>query len=182
MSSIVYYVFNKLCKTIKSLYFKSVKVVGEENIPSDGPVILCGNHYNMFIDPVMIGSIVNRHVSYVMAAISFKVPFVGQFAKLMKAIPVKRPQDFKILGSGKGMIIDKNTIIGVDTKFLEETKGLEEGWSLYINKKTVHVTEVIDNNKIIVKDIIGYSSFGEEQHQYYVRKFKINLIFSLFQN
>jgi hypothetical protein len=32
------------------LFFRDVAVIGEENVPKNGPVILYGNHNNQFVD------------------------------------------------------------------------------------------------------------------------------------
>lgn len=45
---------------IFKLYYNPT-VIGTENIPSDGPVILCGNHLNE-LDSKLISSVVNRSV------------------------------------------------------------------------------------------------------------------------
>lgn len=43
---------------------------------------------------------VRRPVSFLMAESSFKKPIIGTGARAMRAIPVKRAQDFKFLGKG----------------------------------------------------------------------------------
>jgi len=66
-------------------------------------VIFCGNHSNQFIDPMMIMSHTNRQLSFTIAASSLSKPIIGQIAKILKSIPVSRPEDHKI--KGKGQII-----------------------------------------------------------------------------
>jgi len=62
-------------------------------IPKDGPVILVGNHPNMFIDALIIMVTCDRPVRFITAAKSYRKFFVGWFAKNMGAIPVERPKD-----------------------------------------------------------------------------------------
>ena len=64
-------------------------------------MIICGNHANQFIDPMMIMSNLNRKVSFTMAASSYSKPVIGQVAKALKVIPVHRPEDHKKKSTGK---------------------------------------------------------------------------------
>jgi len=50
------------------VFFQDIQVVGKENTPKTGALILCGNHSNQFIDPSLIISNLNRPVSYIIAA------------------------------------------------------------------------------------------------------------------
>lgn len=143
MSS-AYFILKKFCVAVKSLYFKDVHIIGLENIPLDGPLIICGNHANQFIDPIMIGSTANRHISFTIAASSFSKPVVGSMARAVKALPVKRAEDSKIKASGKIKFGSESQIKGINTKFIEETKSLGQGWSLLIKSKIVPVKKVID--------------------------------------
>ena len=81
--------------TYLSFYFRKINIIGENNVPKDGPLIICGNHANQFVDAMMIISNVNRSVSFTMAASSYSKPVIGQIAKLLKVIPVHRPEDHK---------------------------------------------------------------------------------------
>lgn len=49
----------------------------------------------------MIMANTQREVSFTMAASSYSKPVVGQIAKVMKVIPVHRPEDHKKQGTGK---------------------------------------------------------------------------------
>lgn len=96
-----YYFVQNLAKSAVGIYFRKVYVIGEDNIPNDGPVILCGNHSNQFIDPMMILKYSKRKVNFTMAATSFDKRIIGTCAKLLNVIPVNRPEDFKIKATGK---------------------------------------------------------------------------------
>lgn len=105
------YLFVKyLCKTVVTLYFKSIYVIGIENIPQDCPVIICGNHSNQFIDAFMLLSYCQRALSFTMASGSFTKRLIGEFAKSIGAIPIYRPEDLKIKGKGKAKIEFPNII------------------------------------------------------------------------
>jgi glycerol-3-phosphate O-acyltransferase/dihydroxyacetone phosphate acyltransferase len=77
-----------------NMFFGDIDIVGIENIPAEGPVILVGNHKNQFVDAMMVGSVVKtRKVAFLTAEKSMHRRFVGDVAKRMEAIPVIRPQD-----------------------------------------------------------------------------------------
>jgi len=76
-----------------NLFFGEIDVVGIENIPRNGPVILVGNHKNQFVDGMMVVSIVRRKVAFLTAEKSMHLPIIGCLSKALDAIPVVRPQD-----------------------------------------------------------------------------------------
>jgi glycerol-3-phosphate O-acyltransferase/dihydroxyacetone phosphate acyltransferase len=106
--TITYWLVKSLSKIITKIYFKTIYVIGEENIPTDGPVIICGNHSNQFIDPMMIMNYCPRDISFTMAASSFNKKVVGSIAKLLNVIPVNRPEDYKRKGTGKIRFSNEN--------------------------------------------------------------------------
>jgi glycerol-3-phosphate O-acyltransferase/dihydroxyacetone phosphate acyltransferase len=102
---LIYKFVKYFCQTSTTIYFRKIYVIGQENIPKDGPVIICGNHSNQFIDAMMIISYCEREVSFTMANSSFKKRVVGNMARLINAIPIYRPEDYKIKGDGKIRIV-----------------------------------------------------------------------------
>ncbi len=166
----IYSIIKGFAQSVRALYFRKVNIVGLENVPLDGPVILCGNHANQFIDPIMIASSVNRRISFTIAASSFSKPVVGSIAKALKSIPVKRPEDSKIKGSGKGCIVNSTTFKGVESKFIEETKNFESGWSLYYKGRSVVVKKVVDENTIELAANQEVSDILNSEDKYFVSK------------
>ena len=87
-----------------------------------GPVIFTGNHQNQFVDAAMI-VITNPHtISFLIAETSYYHPIVGAFARIMRAIPVSRPQDSAKVGPGK-VWFDGFKALGDGTHFLSLSKG-----------------------------------------------------------
>ena len=110
----IYYIVKSASQTSTKIYFKTVYVIGQENIPAEGPLIICGNHSNQFIDPMMIMNYCNREISFTMAATSFNKRVIGNIAKMLNVIPVNRPEDYKIKGKGKIRFNkEKNNLINV---------------------------------------------------------------------
>lgn len=173
-----YFYLKGFAKTVKSLYFKQVHVVGLENVPLNEPVILCGNHANQFIDPIMIASLVDREISFTIAASSFSKPVVGQMAKAVNAIPVKRPEDSKVKGSGNISFLNSTTIKGENTLFISETAKLATGWCIFFKNKMINIKKIVDDTTIEilenqdVKEFIGKSYSNDKYFvrlKYYIR-------------
>jgi glycerol-3-phosphate O-acyltransferase / dihydroxyacetone phosphate acyltransferase len=73
--------------------FKSVDVRHPERVPAAGPVLLCVNHPNNFIDSLLVGGAVRRKVHYLATAAMFRHPLMARFLLACGAIPVYRKQD-----------------------------------------------------------------------------------------
>jgi glycerol-3-phosphate O-acyltransferase / dihydroxyacetone phosphate acyltransferase len=73
--------------------FKSVDVRHPERVPGAGPILLCVNHPNNFIDSLLVGGAVRRKVHYLATASLFRNRLMGRFLLACGAIPVYRRQD-----------------------------------------------------------------------------------------
>ena len=74
-------------------FFRSVDVRHPERVPADGPVLLCINHPNNFIDSLLVGGAIPRKVHYLATAALFRNRLVARFLRACGAIPVYRKQD-----------------------------------------------------------------------------------------
>jgi 1-acyl-sn-glycerol-3-phosphate acyltransferase len=74
-------------------FFKRVDVRHLDRVPARGPVLLCINHPNNFIDSVLVGAVLPRKVHYLATAALFRHPLVARFLRAAGAIPVYRRQD-----------------------------------------------------------------------------------------
>lgn len=165
----VYWILKKFIQSITTLYFKTIHVIGVENIPKKGPVIICGNHANQFIDPMVIMSYCNRDISFTMAASSYKKPVVGQLARSVKVIPVKRPEDSKYKGQGTVTFTSPNQIKTTGGNFTEEGKKAGQGFSIMIGNNTVVVSKVLDDFTLEIKENKElYEEYKNKQEQYFV--------------
>lgn len=64
-----------------------LRVRGKENVPEKGGALLVCNHLS-YIDPLFVGAALSRRVHFMMHRSFFDVPIVGNFARVMGAIPV----------------------------------------------------------------------------------------------
>jgi len=63
------------------------KVRGDEHIPTEGAAILVCNHVS-FIDPVLLMAASPRPIRFIMDHEIFRIPLLGWFFRLAKAIPI----------------------------------------------------------------------------------------------
>jgi 1-acyl-sn-glycerol-3-phosphate acyltransferase len=63
------------------------KVRGDENIPTEGAAILVCNHVS-FVDPVLLMAASPRPIRFIMDHEIFRLPVLGAFFRLAKAIPI----------------------------------------------------------------------------------------------
>ncbi|HTL81709.1 MAG TPA: 1-acyl-sn-glycerol-3-phosphate acyltransferase [Bacteroidia bacterium] len=74
--------------------FKRWKHVrGLENVPNNGPVILCSNHTNAFMDPIMLGCAMNRRTWFLARSDVFRKKSLARFLGLLGIIPIYRLQE-----------------------------------------------------------------------------------------
>lgn len=78
-----------VCSSFFRVFYK-VEIVGIENIPKEGSVILCCNHISNF-DPPFLGSFLkHREIHFMAKAELFKMPIFGSLLRKIHAFPVKR--------------------------------------------------------------------------------------------
>jgi 1-acyl-sn-glycerol-3-phosphate acyltransferase len=111
---------------LKSLY--RFEVVGVENIPKEGGVLICSNHINNF-DPPVVGMKIPRVVYFMAKEELFSIPIFGKIIKMCKAFPVKRGMsDREALRKGLNVLKEGNVLglfpEGTRSKTGELGKGL----------------------------------------------------------
>lgn len=119
-----------LSETALDVFFSRIEVVNSENIPDEGPVILFGNHFNQFVDAMVMMRAAQRPVSFVIAESSMHRPIIGDCARMLDAVPVIRPQDRAKDGPGviKSIDLKSRTIKGEKTAF----QSIEQGFMITI--------------------------------------------------
>jgi len=83
-----------LIHIITNTFFRRIDVVGEENIPSDGPVIFAGNHPNALMDGWLLTARCGRWPLHFMAnANLWKYRLLGKMLNASGAVPVYRREE-----------------------------------------------------------------------------------------
>ncbi|KAF6761167.1 hypothetical protein DFP72DRAFT_880302 [Ephemerocybe angulata] len=78
--------------TAANSFFTEVRVIGEENVPKEGPIIVTATHHNMMLDPAILSVAFphNRILNYWSKATLFKHPAVAWILYSSGNIPVDR--------------------------------------------------------------------------------------------
>lgn len=123
--------FYNFAKNFCDIILKPVyrfEVIGAENFPKDGGVLLCANHINN-LDPIATGITTPRPVHYMAKAELFTVPVLGKIVSNVNAFPVKRGlSDREALRKGLAVLKEGNVLglfpEGTRSKTGELGKGL----------------------------------------------------------
>ncbi|CDQ39789.1 MULTISPECIES: lysophospholipid acyltransferase family protein [Virgibacillus] len=103
----------KIAKSVVALIFYPlyrIKVIGKENVPNKGPVIICSNHISN-LDPPVVGITSPRDISFMAKDELFEKPFIGWLLSNIQAFPVKRGMsDRNALRKGLATLKDGHTL------------------------------------------------------------------------
>lgn len=160
-SDLVYFSVKVFFHSICTIFFSSIEVLGQENIPQHGPVIFTGNHTNQFVDGAVVIVTTPRRVGFLVAEKSYNKRVIGDFCKAAGAIPVSRPQDTARPGTGK-IRFDNLTIHGEGTKFLSLQKGekIRPGRS----PEVYRLVKALSDTEGVLAEDIGDASPCNDQH------------------
>lgn len=146
--------------TFNNIFFSSVEIVGLENLPKEGPVIITGNHNNQFVDGLMLLTNCPREISFMIAQKSWDRPLVGFLARAFHCIPVARPQDMAYKGQGTITLEEGSAKArGVDTHFgTEVTAGSQV--DVKGHPKLLKVKEVLSATELLLDSVASSSLSG----------------------
>ncbi len=82
-----------LGRLIVKAWFRSVETQGMDQITADRPILICANHANGFVDPVLLVATSPRPVRFLAKSTLWKVPGLGPLLGLAGVLPVYRRQD-----------------------------------------------------------------------------------------
>lgn len=96
-------------------------VIGRENIPTSGAVILVSNH-SSYLDPMVLGAGVSRMVYFIAKDELFRTPVIGFFVKQWGALRVKRGRGDREAITKSLEILNQGQVLGI---FIEGTRNLQ---------------------------------------------------------
>ena len=88
------------------------EIIGKENFPTDGGVLLCSNHISA-LDPPTVGIAAPRQVHFMAKEELFSAPVLGKILPHINAFPVKRGMsDREALRKGLG-VLKEGKVLGL---------------------------------------------------------------------
>ena len=82
-----------IARFASSLLFRRVEVAGMERLPRDRPVLLVANHFNGFVDPVLIATALRRLPRFIARAGLSRIPIAGLLLRSAGVVFVRRQVD-----------------------------------------------------------------------------------------
>jgi 1-acyl-sn-glycerol-3-phosphate acyltransferase len=82
-----------LAKAACFTFFRSIEVVGAEQLPRGVPLVLVANHHNSLVDPILILGTTGVHARFLAKSTLWDVPPMRLLLELAAVIPVYRAQD-----------------------------------------------------------------------------------------
>ena len=73
--------------------YRKVEVIGEENLPSDGPIIFAANHCNTLMDALVILRASRSTTVFGARADMFNSPFLARIMHFLRILPMVRQRD-----------------------------------------------------------------------------------------
>ncbi|MBU8907224.1 lysophospholipid acyltransferase family protein [Desertibacillus haloalkaliphilus] len=168
------YTFGKnLFKSYFSVFYR-IEVIGADNLPKDGGILLCSNHINN-LDPPLVGACAPRRVHFMAKAELFNVPLLKHALPRVGAFPVKRGMsDKQALRSGLS-ILKENKVLGLfpegtRSKNGELGKGLA-GAGFFALRTDAYIVpcaiigpyKLFNKVKIIYGEPIDFTEFREQK-------------------
>lgn len=90
--------WRRFCVLAVRVFYRRFEVVGLENLPSRGPLILCANHVNALVDALVVQAACPRPIHPIARSGLFRNPLLRPVLGLIQAIPVYRRHEKAVRG------------------------------------------------------------------------------------
>jgi glycerol-3-phosphate O-acyltransferase/dihydroxyacetone phosphate acyltransferase len=82
-----------LAQSASKALLRDVEVVGRDRLPADRPVLIVSNHFNGFVDPVLVIAALGRLPRFLAKGTLWNIPPAGAALSAIGVLPVHRPED-----------------------------------------------------------------------------------------
>lgn len=91
--------------------FRGIEIEGRDLIPKNRPTLVVANHFNGFVDPVIMVKVFRRLPRFLAKATLWNVKVARPFLKLAGIIPVYRPEDRQGVGGNESTFADCHEVL-----------------------------------------------------------------------
>jgi 1-acyl-sn-glycerol-3-phosphate acyltransferase len=99
---VLYAVFRALARTSLRWFYRDVAVLGAEQVPTDGPLLVAMNHPNALVDALVAVSVLPRRVTLTAKATLWENPALRLLLPRVGIVPLRRAQDERARGGTSG--------------------------------------------------------------------------------
>ncbi len=148
-----------------------IKLVGKDNLPQEGPAILCSNHISL-LDPIVLGCISEPHVTFMAKKELFEIPIMRKVIKFLGALPVKRGQVDRTAIKSSLKELSNNQVFGIFPEGTRNSRNKKplKGVGFLAAKSCAPVVPItikgpyrlFRTTKVIVHPQITYNNFDNE--------------------
>ncbi|MBV6714617.1 lysophospholipid acyltransferase family protein [Paenibacillus chitinolyticus] len=152
-----YHFARGVCNVVYSLLFR-IRVIGKDNIPEHGGVLLCSNHISNF-DPPLVGIRLKRKVHFMAKAELFQIPVLGLIISKIGAFPVKRGGVSKETIKGTLNLLRDGNVLGIFPEGSRKNPGVgKKGAAMFALKSGAAVvpTAIIGDYKVFGRMTVIY--------------------------
>jgi len=104
-----YYIIRAICWLILKIFWK-IEVIGIENIPKEGGLILASNHVS-YLDPIVLAITMERKICFITKKEAFNNIFGSVLLKNLNAFPVDRGKvDIRSLKKSLSILHEKKVL------------------------------------------------------------------------
>jgi glycerol-3-phosphate O-acyltransferase / dihydroxyacetone phosphate acyltransferase len=89
----LYAILKLLFRITFKVFFRKAVMHRLENIPKEGPLLICANHPGAFLDPIIVAVLMNRPIHFLAKGVVFKTKFAQWLFPKFNMIPIYRKQD-----------------------------------------------------------------------------------------
>lgn len=89
----IYRVFRWIAGIALHWFYRDIRVVGWEQMPTTGPLLIAVNHRNALVDSLLIGWVMPRKITMTAKATLLDNPFVAALFKFVGVVPLRRVSD-----------------------------------------------------------------------------------------
>ncbi len=166
----IFYCIGKNLSAFIGWLFGRWTVIGRENVPKTGGVLVCANHVS-YIDPPIVGGACPRPVHFMAKIELFRIPLLGTFIKYARAFPVRRgTADRQALKTAMKHLA-KGNVVGMfpegQRNFTSELLPAEAGASMIaLRSRATVIPCALVNTEVLLKP-----------HSFLLRFTKIRVVF-----
>lgn len=90
-----------LARIVLRGFYRKLEIAGRGQVPTDRPVLIVANHFNGFVDPVVLTAAFGRVPRFLAKSTLWKVVIARPFLALAGIIPVHRAEDGSTTGNDR---------------------------------------------------------------------------------